>query len=146
MFSEEMFALTLRLVRKAPAIQTFHSSAVISAKKYQKKKKMLDFTDDMKDFNVTLHLQNKFKVNHRHNWDQLKKSILGLPANEYSLVNKNNVDAVLWDEIVKFGSVDLAMEYSRDGEISEDKARHGLIKILREVVISQQKQVFNLII
>ena len=136
MFTEEMLALTLRSVRKAPVIQTFHSSAVISAKKYQKKKKMLDFTDDMKDFNVSLHLQNKFEVNHRHNWDQLKNSLVGLPINEFSLVNKANVDAVLWDEIVKFGSVDLAMEYSQDGQITADKARHGLIKILRDVVIS----------
>ena len=130
-----MLALTLRLGRRVPGIQTFHSSAVISAKKYQKKKIMLD-NDDLKDFNVSLHLQSKFQVSHRHNWDQLKTSMLGLPANEFSLVNKANVEAVLWDEIVKFGSVDLAMEYSQDGQITADKARQGLIKILRNVVIS----------
>ena len=131
-----MFALTLRLVRKVPVIQTFHSSAVISAKKYKKKMRMLDYNDELKDFNVSLHLQNKFKVSHRHNWDQLKNSLVGLPIDEFSLVNKVNVDAVLWDEIVKFGSVDLAMEYSQDGQITAEKARHGLIKILRNVVIS----------
>ena len=118
-------------------IQTFHSSAVISAKKNLRKKiRMLNSNDDLKDFNVSLHLQNKFELNHRHNWDQLKNSLVGLPINEFSLVNKANVDAVLWDEIVKFGSVDLAMEYSQDGQITADKARHGLIKILRDVVIS----------
>ena len=131
-----MFALTLRLVRKVPVIQNFHSSAVISAKKYKKKMRMLDYNDELKDFNVSLHLQNKFKVSHRHNWDQLKNSLVGLPIDEFSLVNKVNVDAVLWDEIVKFGSVDLAMEYSQDGQITAEKARHGLIKILRNVVIS----------
>ena len=131
-----MFALSLRLARKVPVIQTFHSSAVISAKKYKKKMRMLDYYDDLKDFNVSLHLQNKFKVSHRHNWDQLKNSLVGLPIDEFSLVNKVNVDAVLWDEIVKFGSVDLAMEYSQDGQITAEKARHGLIKILRNVVIS----------
>ena len=132
-----MFALTLRLVRKVPVIQTFHSSAVISAKKnLRKKTRMLNSNDDLKDFNVSLHLQNKFEVSHRHNWDQLKNSLVGLPINEFSLVNKANVDAVLWDEIVKFGSVDLAMEYSQDGQITADKARQGLIKILRNVVIS----------
>ena len=131
-----MFALSLRLARKVPVIQTFHSSAVISAKKYKKKMRMLDYNDELKDFNVSLHLQNKFKVSHRHNWDQLKNSLVGLPIDEFSLVNKVNVDAVLWDEIVKFGSVDLAMEYSQDGQITAEKARHGLIKILRNVVIS----------
>ena len=134
-----MFALTLRLVRKVPVIPNFHSSAVILGKRIRKKTKLLDFTDDMKDFNVSIHLQKKFESSHhrhRHNWDQLKNSMIGLPANEYSLVNKTNVDSVLWEEIVKFGSLDLALAYSQDGQISADKARHGMIKILRDVVIS----------
>ena len=134
-----MFALTLRLVRKVPVIPTFHSSAVILGKKIRKKPKLLDFTEDMKDFNVSIHLQNRFENSHHrhsHNWDQLKNSMIGLPANEYSLVNKTNVDSILWDEIVKFGSFDLALAYSLDGEITPEKARPGLIKILRDVVIS----------
>ena len=134
-----MFALTLRLVRKVPVIPTFHSSAVILGKRIRKKPKLLDFTEDMKDFNVSMHLQTKFENSHHrhpHNWDQLKSSMIGLPANEYSLVNKTNVDSILWDEIIKFGSVDLAWAYSQDGQIAADKARPGLIKILRDVVIS----------
>ena len=130
-----MFALTLRLVRKAPLIPTFHSSAVILGKRIRKKPKLLDFTEDMKDFNVSLHLQNKFQNSHNrhpHNWDQLKNSMIGLPANDYSLVNVTNVDSILWEEIVKFGSFDLALAYSRDGQITADKARHGLITILRD--------------
>ena len=129
-----MFALTLRLVRKAPVIPTFHSSAVILGKRIRKKTKFLDLTEEMKDFNVSIHLQNKFRNSHNrhpHNWDQLKNSMIGLPANEYSLVNVTNVDSILWEEIVKFGSFDLALAYSRDGQITADKARHGLIKILR---------------
>ena len=132
-----MFALTLRLVRrKVPVIQTFHSSAVILGKKIRKKKIYLDFSDDIKNFNLSIHLQNKFQVgsqSSQYDWGQLKNSMIGLPANEYSLVNKTNVDSILWEEIVKFGSFDLAWKYSEDGQIAPDKARHGMIKILSEL-------------
>ena len=87
----------------------------------------------IKKSNLSVHLQKEFAGSHkRQNWDQLKSSLIGLPANDHTLVNKVNVDSILWEEIVKFGSFDLALKYSEDGQITPDKARQGLIKILRD--------------
>ena len=127
-----MFALSVRLARKVPVTPTFHSSAVILGKKIRKKKFFYDFSDEMKDFDLSVHLQKTFAARHPPHWDQLKSSLIGLPANDYTLVNKMNVDSILWEEIVKFGSFDLALKYSEDGQITPDKARQGLIKILRD--------------
>ena len=61
--------------------------------------------------------------------------MIGLPVNEHSLVSKVNLDTVLWEEIVQFGSIEIALDYVDNVDISREKSLGGLIKLLRRVVI-----------
>ena len=41
----------------------------------------------------------------------------------------------LWEEIVQFGSIEIALDYVDNVDISREKSLGGLIKLLRRVVI-----------
>ena len=127
-----MFSITRRVQRRLASVVTFHCSAVNVAKK--KRGKWFNI-HNAKDFNVSLHLQQHFESKQIIDWVQMRSSLIGLPINEQSLVSKVNVDSILWEEIVKFGSMDIALDYIKENQITPEKSLHGMVKILREAVI-----------
>ena len=129
--------LALRLSRKLTRA-AFHCSAArpVPARKkiYGKGKSIPLYREDLKNFDVSTHLHKELQANFKNDWEKLRVSIIGLPVNEHSLVTRVNVDTVLWQEIVKFGSLDKALDYIDKSGLAEDKSQSGLLKILRDLV------------
>lgn len=113
----------------------FHSSVVTLAKNKKKHNFLQVNMNELKNFNVSDHLQKQFEGNNWKDWQKLRSSMIGLPVNEHSLVSKVNLDTILWEEIVQFGSIEIALDYVDNVDISREKSLGGLIKLLRRVVI-----------
>ena len=122
--------LSRRLTRAA-----FHSSAGTLARKNKKIRPI--YAEDLKDFNVSTHLHKELQASLAIDWEKLRVSIIGLPVDGKNLVTKVNVDTVIWEEIIKFGCVEKALDYVSRSGMEEGKSQSGLIRLLRDLVTLQ---------
>ena len=53
-----------------------------------------------KTVTVSSYLAKQFNSNSDIDWEKLKTQVIGLPVNERLLVNKVNVENIIWQEVI----------------------------------------------
>ena len=118
------------------SIRTFVNSTTLLANRYAKNKK-IQIKSEPSGLTVSTYLNDILKKEKTIDWTKLKTQIVGLPVNAKLLVNKNNVDNVLWQEALNHGSVKNGIELynvTQDNFIVRDS---NFLKLLVDAPVTE---------
>ena len=78
------------------------------------------------------YLTKQFKDNSDIDWEKLKTQVIGLPVSGNLLVNKVNVENIIWQEIINAGNVGLAFDYFNSGTSNSVNSEKNFLKLLAD--------------
>ena len=81
---------------------------------------------------VSSFLNKQFNENSEIDWEKLKTQVIGLPVTNSLLVNKVNVENIIWQEVINSGNVRLAFDYFNSGTSSSAKSEINFLKLLAD--------------
>ena len=78
------------------------------------------------------YLTKQFNDSSDIDWEKLKTQVIGLPVSGNLLVNKVNVENILWQEIINAGNVGLAFDYFNSGTSNSVNSENNFLKLLAD--------------
>ena len=93
----------------------------------------------VKTVTVSSFLTKQFKDNSDIDWEKLKTQVIGLPVNDNLLVNKVNVENIIWQEVINAGNVGLAFDYFNSGTSNSVNSETNFLKLLADSSIKDIK-------
>ena len=81
---------------------------------------------------VSSFLNKQFNDNSDIDWEKLRTQVIGLPVTNSLLVNKVNVENIIWQEVINSGNVRLAFDYFNSGTSSSAKSEINFLKLLAD--------------
>ena len=85
-----------------------------------------------KTVTVSSYLTKHFKSNSDIDWEKLKTQVIGLPVNERLLVNKVNVENIIWQEVINSGNIGIGFDYYNSGTANTGNSEQNFLKLLAD--------------
>ena len=116
------------------------SRTVLIPSRYAKDKRKYK-NSEVSGLSVSSYLNNILSTENNIDWTKIRTQIVGLPVKGNLLVNKNNVDNILWQEILKLGCVQTGIELYNSTQDSLIVRDSNFLKLL--VDASESEILFN---
>ena len=120
-------------------------TVLLPKNKVKKKAKV----SEVSGINVSSYLNDVLKTERTVDWTKIKTQIVGLPVEGRHLVNKNNVDNILWQELLRLGSVKSGIDLYNNTHDSSIVRDANFLKLLvdasRSEILSNEAFVISFV-